>query len=283
MKLTDKALLASLNISTWSARKFDKRTTQDVANTHGVSADVGRYNKSLLPHADKLRNVTNKAQAIRMQFYQNTLPWGMDGSRILPSRNYMAFMTAFRDERSEFETLVREFCNEYPNLKAAAKAYLGPLYEEADYPAVQDIERRFRMDMSVFPIPSNDFRVDIASDELARIQQDVEARVNQAAHNAMQDAWQRLYDKLDHLAGKLKDPESRLHKSALDNLWELCGVLTRLNFADDPDLEAMRQEVEQKILGEDINALRNNPEVREDTSKELDNIMSRMGTFMGGA
>ena len=32
MKLTDKALLVQLNVSQWTARKYDKKVTQQVAD-----------------------------------------------------------------------------------------------------------------------------------------------------------------------------------------------------------------------------------------------------------
>ena len=57
MNLSDRALLVQLSISQWTARKFDKKVTNDVANTHGVASSAGRYNKALLPMNDLLDRV----------------------------------------------------------------------------------------------------------------------------------------------------------------------------------------------------------------------------------
>jgi hypothetical protein len=47
--LHTRAMLVSLRISAWSARKYDKKISLEVAANHGASADAGRYNKYLMP------------------------------------------------------------------------------------------------------------------------------------------------------------------------------------------------------------------------------------------
>ena len=99
MKLSDKALLVQLNVSQWTARKYDKRATEQVAQQNNTTIGAGRYNKSLLPMNDYLDNVHKKTTAIRAKYYANTLPWGIEGTMLLPSANYLNFMTEFRNEK----------------------------------------------------------------------------------------------------------------------------------------------------------------------------------------
>lgn len=281
MNLNDRALLVQLAISQWTARKYDKKATQEVAHSHGTTTAAGRYNKSLLPMNDYLNNVHAKAASIRNEYYTNTLPWGIDGTQMLPTANYLEFMTRFRTLKSEWEFLVNEFLDNYDDLKDRAKRDLATLYNEGDYPHRSEIASKFRMDMAVFPVPSKDFRVSIAGEELSRIQQDVERRVTEAQGQAMREAWQRLYDKVKHIAEKCADPKAIFRDSMIDNARDICELLPRLNFADDPNLEAMRQAVEQKLILHP-EALRNNPELRRDTAAEAKRIMDSMGVFMGG-
>lgn len=283
MKLSDKALLVQLNIRQWTARKYDKKTTHEVAAHHGVASSAGRYNKSLLPMNDYLDHVAKKSTAIRAKYYGNTLPWGIEGTQMLPSANYLNFMTEFRRERSEWEVLVNIFLGNYDQLKADAKRFLGSLYNEADYPATTDLERKFSMDLAVFPVPTNDFRVSIADDELSRIRDDVERRVAESQQAAMQDIWKRLHERVKHMAEKLADPKAIFRDTMIENTRELCALLPRLNFADDPDLEIMRQQVEQSLTGNHPDALRNDPDLRRDKAAEAKAIMDKMAVFMGGA
>jgi hypothetical protein len=282
MNLSERALLVQLSISQWAARKYDKKISNEVASQHGTATAVGRYNKSLLPMNDLLDNVHKKASLIRNNFYANTLPWGMEGTQMLPSSNYLNFMTEFRKEKNEWQTLVANFTSNYDSLKEDAKRFLGTLYNESDYPTLSEIVGKFNIDIAVFPVPSTDFRVSIASEELKRIQQDVERRVQQSQAVAMKEVWTRLYDKVKFMAERLADPKAMFRYTLVENTRELCALLPRLNFTDDPNLEALRQEVEMGIANHHPDALRNNPDLRRDTAAEARAIMDKMNVFMGG-
>ena len=282
MNLSDRALLVQLTISQWTARKYDKKATQEVATTFNASKDAGRYNKSLLPMNDYLDRVHKKTTHIREKLYKNTLPWGMEGVMMLPTTNYLAFMNEFRKEKNEWLTLVNDFKSNYLQLKDDAKRVLGRLYSDADYPTESEVANKFKIDMAVFPVPSTDFRVAISSDELSRIQKDVEARVASAQAEAMKEVWQRLYDRVKHMAEKLADPKAIFRDTMVENLQEQCAMLTRLNFMDDPNLEALRQQVEGTLATHHPDALRNDPDLRRDTAAEAKAIMDKMSVFMGG-
>lgn len=283
MKLNDRAVLVQLSVSQWSARKFDKKATKEVADNHGVADGVGRYNKQLLPGQDLLKQVHSKAAAIRQHFYRNTLPWGLEGTFILPTANYLDFMNEYRSMKADWEDTVRHFIAEYPYLKDLAKRYLGNLYNDTDYPDVNDIGRRFKMDMAVFPVPSGDFRVDLANEELGRIQQDVISRVETASQLAMKEVWDRLYEKVEHIAKRLSDPDAVFHKTMFENAQELCELLPKLNVMDDPNLEQMRQQVEAKLLAVHPDAIRNSQTKREEVATDANAILDAMAVFMGGS
>ena len=282
MNLNDRALLVQLSISQWAARKHDKKATQDVAHMNAASHHAGRYNKHLLPTGDALSNVHQKANSIRQKFYENTLPWGVDGTQILPTANYLGFVSDFRKEKAEWETLCRHFFGEYEYMKADAPKVLGHMYNAKDYPPLYEIQTKFSIDLAVFPIPSADFRTSIASDELQRIQQDVERRVSMAQNQAMTELWQRLYDRVKHMADKLADPKAIFRDSMVENAREICAILPRLNFTDDPNLEALRQQVESTLAGNHPDSLRNDPDLRRNKAAEAKAIMDKMAVFMGG-
>lgn len=282
MNLSDRALLVQLNVSQWTARKYDRRTSVEVARNHGTTLDAGRYNKALLPMADLLENIHKKTNAVRTKYYANTLPWGIDGTQMLPTSNYLAFMAEYRKERDEWNSLVRLFVDNYDDLKDNARRVLGSLWDPTDYPARHEIGSKFHMDMAIYPVPSSDFRVSIASAELTRIQQDVEKRVQESQQKAMTDLWQRIHDRVKHMAEKLADPKAIFRDTLVENIREQCAMLTRLNFAEDPNLEALRQEVESKLIHHP-EALRNDPDLRRDTAAEAKAIMDKMSVFMGMA
>lgn len=61
--LAEKALLVTLNISQWSARKYDRKVTEEVNDTHQAK-DAGRFNKLLIDktHLDEIQKIVNEAR-----------------------------------------------------------------------------------------------------------------------------------------------------------------------------------------------------------------------------
>lgn len=200
---------------------------------------------------------------------------------MLSSKNYLSFTNEFRKEKGEWQYLVDDFLNNYDDLRQDAQRVLGQLYNEDDYPSQDMLARKFSMDLAIFPVPSTDFRVAIGDEELAEIQKDVERRVMDAQNHAMQDLWDRLYKQVEHMTEKLSDPKAIFRDSMVDNARELCSLLPRLNFTDDPNLENLRQQVEANIARHHPDALRNDPDLRQDTAAEAKAIMEKMKTFMG--
>lgn len=280
--LSDRALLVQLNISQWTARKLDKKATKEVADSNGAAREAGNYNKKLLPMSDSLANIHTMTGDIRREFYANTLPWGLENTHMLPTANYLNFMTTFRKRKSEWQGVVNKFLADYPYLQTNAQRFLGKLYDPADYPDVNDLRRKFDMDLVVMPVPTNDFRVQLADDELSTIHADIQRRVEQSSGLAMKEAWQRLYDHVKLMSERLGNMEGRLYDSLFDNAIELCRILPRLNFTDDPHLEAMRTEVETKLVGHSKEAIKGSPVLRKQVASEAADIMARMGAFMGG-
>ncbi len=279
--LSDRALLVQLNVSQWTARKLDKKATKEVADTNGASLTAGNYNKKLLPMSDSLLNIHTMTGDIRREFYANTLPWGLENTHMLPTANYLSFMTTFRKRKSEWEAVVRKFLSDYPYLQTNAKRFLGSLYDPADYPDANDLRHKFNMDLVVMPVPTNDFRVQLADDELSTIHADIQRRVQESSGLAMKEAWQRLYSHVKLMSERLGNTEGRLYDSLFDNAIELCRILPRLNFSDNPNLEAMRQEVETKLVGHSKEAIKGSPVLRKQVADEAADIMARMGAFMG--
>lgn len=279
IQLNDRALLVQLSISQWTAQKRDKRASREVTDNNRVVEGMARVNKSLVLSTE-LEAIHSMSGAIRNKYYQNTLPWGLDGTQILASQNYLAYMTEFRTDKAHWDKLVDDFIKVYPSLANRARTQLGALYNVNDYPDVDAVKAKFSIDLAVFPVPKGDFRVSIADEELTRIQQDVEARVQKAQGNAMREAWQRLYDRVQKIQEKLADPKAIFRDSLIENAQEICTLLPRLNLTDDPELEAMRQEVEKSLLVHP-DALRTNVTTRESTAEKAKAIMDKMSVFMG--
>lgn len=285
-QLQEKAMLARLNISQWTARKYDKKISDEVADRHADQTadknDVGRYNKILIAQAavKKIAEVVNEARTFH---YVNTLPWHDDGARLLPAKNYPAYMKRMRELHSEFDARVREFVDSYPALMDEARKRLDSMYNEADYPRAAEVISRYSYNVAFDPIPTGtDFRVTLTGGEIDRIAAEVNGRLQQAQEAAMKDLWQRLHAVVSKMADRMADADAKFKNSLVGNIVELVDLLPALNIADDPELEAMRRRVEKTLCQYDPKELRENKNNRDAAAKDAKTILDAMSGYMGG-
>lgn len=276
-ELANRALLVSLNISQWTARKLDKRESAEVEARNGTVAGAARVTKSLLPMSASLDRIHKMTGNIRTAYYKNTLPW-IDGMGIIKTEGYLEFTRMMGALKAEWDDAVADFVLAYPSLYEDAKFLLGSLHKAEDYPDPATIASKFRMDVSFYPVPSAaDWRVDIADSAMDKLREQITEKVMESQARAMKEAWQRLYDVVSKAHERLSVPDNIFRDSLIENARELCAVLPTLNIADDPDLERLRRELEGSLCQYDPDDLRKSDFARKHASDKLAEIMSKMG------
>lgn len=277
-QIHSRALLVWLTIRQWSARKYDKKISNDVNTQLQASSNAGRYNKLLLPgDHPSYKELTTLMSSIRLQSYEHSLAWSDEGWRLLPTANYMPYTAWYRDRASAVATALDAFLSDYPTMKADARRLLGQAYKDEDYPSTMDLRSRFGLDVKYSPLPAvGDVRVDLADDQIATIEQQIQASTAAAVQIAMKDAWQRLYDVVAKISDRLSTPDAIFRDSLISNAREICSSLQRLNVTNDQQLESMRVRVLENLTAFDPDILRDTPRVRRNVAAEADKIMSAM-------
>jgi hypothetical protein len=280
--LHTRAMLVKLSISAWSARKYDRKITQETNEAHGATADAGRYNKHLMPSdAPTYKALNAHISALRLTHYAQSLAWSDEGWRLLPVKNYQSYQDAIRAGQHTFNQLLSEFLADYPALKDEARRRLNGMYSEDDYPA--NLASKFSFAVEFAPVPSgSDYRVTLSQEEIEIIAARTDERAKQAFADAQADACKRLYDAVAKIHERLAQPEAIFRDSLIDNARELCGVLSRLNLADDPKLEELRRETEL-LASTAPQTLRDLPHVRTDTATRAQSILDAMKATYGSA
>jgi len=274
------ALLVTLNISTYSGRKQDRRTQEEVTSSKSAgSKRAASVYKNLFAECKELDDI-NKFQAkARQEHYRLTLPWSDSGDRLLPAANLVGYQDAMGKYKTEFARLVDAFLDKYDTLVAAAAFQLGTLFDRKEYLSRNQVASRFAMESTFAPLPvAGDFRLDIESE----IQQDLinqyEAKAAAMLVQANQDAWARLHGVLSHMSDRLsigEDGKKKIfHDTLIPNAEELCGLLTTLNVANDPALETARKRLENTLIGVSPKELREEDDTRAETKRRVDDILS---------
>lgn len=279
--LSEKAMLASLNISCWDRYKFDAKVSNEVAAQHNTTNKAGRYNKNLLAfNPDSYKAVTGLAGEARQTHYKHTLPWSDEGSRILPCANWQKYTDTMRTLQTKFNIAAQEFVIDAPALFARSLRELNGLGNAADFPTMQKLSGSFDFRIKFSPFPTaDDFRVTLQPTDMAAIRSELETNVNAAVAEAMKEPFKRLYEVVRKMAETLGNSDAIFRDTLVTNVEELLEVLPKLNLTDDVELTGMCQLIQQSLVV-DPDTLRQNKYIRSDTATRAKTIMDNLASFM---
>lgn len=287
--MRESATLVSLTARVWSGTANDKKAVMEMAEAAGAKrGDVGRFAKNLLAGVDtKLKAVHAAVGAGRTTHYHMTLPWSSAGDdqvrrgpRVLPNALFMQYAKRMGQHRNDVRAKLDQFISAYPKLVEDAAENLGGLYDERMYPDANTIVRKFGFDFEFMPIPaSTDFK-GLPPQVLEQLGNNIEKRVNRRVEGAMQEAWSRTRQTVEHMVERLSgDEPKKFHDTLVTNARELCDLLKALNITNDPNLEEIRRDIEQGLVGHDAKELRKSETVRKGVASEAQRILDKMASW----
>ena len=292
--LSTKAVLASLSIKNWSARRLDREITDETNEAHNASSDAGRYNKLLLKK-EALAPIVKIITAARMLHLEMTQPWTDNGPRLLPSKLVVKYQTRMRALRIEFDAAVEEFCREYPNHVAARRKELNGMFRDKDYPHARDIKRKFGFGVDLFNVPdADDFRVQIGNEYAEDLKAQIEESTQKALAKAMRDSAERIVEAVGRMAERLKNykpaqqdedgktipAENVFRDSLVANVRELADMLPAFNLTDDAVLAKITDQIKSELCEFDAETLRESDNTRAKVAKSAERILEQVKDFM---
>lgn len=275
--ITTAALVATFNASQWTARKLDKKITDEVNTNHNASTDAGRYNKLLVAKefTEPVSKIVNEARTFH---YENTLCWGDNGDRLLPTENYMDYTQRMAALESDFNDAVAKFMANYDDVITDAKRRLNGMFNPLDYPSRTEIEQKFRFSVRFFPVPENDIRVSLPAKEVSRLKAEMEKEVESRINEAVGNIWERIGKQLHHMAAKLSDAEAIFRDSLFGNLNELVELLPKLNVTKDANVAKAINDMKKLVANPD--AVRSDAKLREKKAKEVADVLKKFKGFI---
>jgi hypothetical protein len=282
MSIASSAVLVELNISVWTANKLDKGATDTVLASNSASKDSAQVRKNLMAGTDKRKKIADYAAKIRLYHNQTTLSWSDKGARLLPTSLFMDYKSNMNVYQRNMTTMIDDFYANYADLIDLAKHHMGDLFNPYDYPSIDELRNKFGFRLVFSPLPEGgDFRLDIPKADMDELGEQYESAFNDRLKDAMREPWEKLHKTLVHISEKLTDVEGddetkkRYHDTLITNAQELCGLLTHLNVTKDPMLENARRSLELTMLGVDIDAIKESPDVRSSVKAKVDDILKK--------
>jgi len=279
-KISSSAMLVDLSLSVWTGRKLDKSVSAEVDASKNTKGRAGNYHKNLLAGSEKLAEIGKLASAIRNWSYSQTSPWSDAGTRLLPSTLFFEYKAKLAEYEKMFSDKVTEFLAEYDVLVSKAAFQLGDLFNREDYPVVEKIQSKFGLHYTFSPVPeAGDFRVDIGEAGMAELKQRYDEAFRYRIESSMKDVWERLHDALSKMSERFDYDGSGTKKifrdSLVENVQELTGLLKHLNLTNDMQLEGMRKELEQRLVGVTAEDFREDHALRVSTKSAVDDMLKK--------
>lgn len=218
-----------------------------------------------------------KSQATRY-WKGNSLPYPESGIRLIKQGRIEDLDATFSDLREQLEAGVRMFAEQFAEVKEAARARLGSLFDASDYPSSLEDEFQIQWDFPTVDPP----------DYLRRLNPDVYAeqarRVSQRFEQAVEMAESAFINELDqlvnHLAGRLaSDDDGRpkiFRDSAFTNMTEFFSRFRELNIRSNDQLDELVARCETLVRGVNPQSLRESDALRRSLSTNLASVQSSL-------
>lgn len=284
------AVLIDVRISTWTGRKRDKKTTQEVTHDKQAGSDkAASVIKNLMSDDKDLDGIRAYAQETRLYLARNTFAWTDTGTRMLPSSLIFEVTSEMEARIQEFHARADKFVADY-NVKVNAAAFkLGQLFDRNEYPTADEVRRKFAMSYQISPVPtSGDFRVDVQNDVGEFLKKQYEKAANDRVAEALREPWERIFDNLTHVRDRLTaslefDPEAsiqdgrrapKLFQSLIDNALDMANLMDKLNITKDPQLSDCTARIRRLFGNVDIKSIRESREKQVSVKTQVESILS---------
>ena len=273
--LTTTSILLDLEIRKWAGEVADKKALQAVADKFNSDTHNDKYKKSLFV-TSPLAVVDRNAGRVRNHFYSCTVPW-LDGGkgRLIPSMNFQEFASKHSKLKHEFYQSVEEFIQEYPDHQDLARQKKGDLYQENEYPSIDQLRRRFEISLSTLPFPNiDDYRVDAPQAVIDELQTSMRESVERVQLTVSRELRDRFNTRLQMLRKTLMVGQ-RFATSLLTELDNVISMGKNLHETITPLLYTEMLHVEKHILKYDAEMLRNSESAQADVIGICNAILQR--------
>lgn len=286
MKLSERAMLTAVRVSSWSGKAIDREVTDEVGEQHHADLkDHGVYNKQLISKK-ALRPVHSKIALVRQTHRTLTLPWD-DDARILAASGYLHYTKCMRDGRLSVEAEAKALATRMPEWVDEAKQRLGSMFDKTEYPSSEEVLKKFGVDVEIKPVPeAGDFRTKLSEATVKAVTKDIERRSDERVKRAINDVFERIVEATGRMADKLNNyeggqgQEGTFRDSLVFNVVELGNLIPALNITGDKRLNDMSKELLKSCGNTSPELLRSDAKLRKQTALAAEKLAKKAKQFL---
>ena len=275
-------MLARLATGGWRGSTVDKEITDTIRHEHDAGEDAGKYLKNLLP-ASATKEVRAIRRDVRDYHLDVTLPW-QDTWRLLPVAQYEAYKAKMGEFEAKLVTARTELARNLPQYIRDAKAELGTMFNPNDYPTPEEMATRWTLDIEFAQVPDvKHFIADVAEEERAEIQANIQAQLERRISGTVTDLYQRIAEVIDWIAESLG--KEKFSSALYKKVQEICELVPALNVTQDADLSAIVVRLRSVFQGIDPAQLRGRAKTfdagkQQEVSTAISDLRAKMAGYV---
>ena len=205
-----------------------------------------------------------------------TLPYPEPGLRLIRQDRVDTFQSHLLELQEELAEAVRRLDEHYHEMKSAARARLGSLYDGGDYPA--SLEGLFQVAWDFPSVEPPEYLRQLSPEIYQQECQRMQARFDEAVQLAEQAFMEELGQLAGHLTERLTgqaDGKPKVFRdSAVNNLSEFFQRFRRLNIRSNEQLDQLVDQCQSVIRGVEPQLLRDNQGLRQTVARELSQVQN---------
>jgi hypothetical protein len=270
------ALLVSLHVRRWTARKTDKNASNDLTSDAGAEAGVARVTKDLIDRT-KIKAITGVYDEAYRTLQASTLPWSDDGRRLLPADMMLSLQHKMQVMERRFWDAVEDLQNSYADEREHARQTLGTLFNYDDYPPAATIPSKFGFGWAFEPVPvSADIRVNLPESLRDQMASDIDNRVKDRLKEATDACFERVATTLRRMHSIVSADKPRIHDSLMRDMHQLVEILPSLNLTNDPVLAKLAVDMRNMFYGLDTESLRKDADMRAQAARDSESVLNAL-------
>lgn len=278
--IASSAMLVNLSISVWTARKLDKKATNDVISDNGADRRAGNFNKNLLAGCQELDALQKFASSARAASIGMTVPWSDSGLRLLSTQRFFKYNETMEGLKAEFNVLLDKLGSVYDWQVMQTQSKLGNLFNAAEYPTWDQLQGKFGFSLNYIPVPeAGSIQLDMEQHAQDLIVQQYEEFYGAQIAKMYADVQERLQTELGRFVNQLRVEEGargRIYDSTIRHVESLAEMLEEVNFQDDVNISLFARQVKSVVAGMTREDLVNNEGFRMETKATLEEALKNL-------
>lgn len=275
----------------YPSKKLDDSQRAKSALPHNANADALRIQKRLIDTRNEaMRNVRAVQSQATFFWKMATIPFVEKGVRLLPQSKVAEFEETMDGYKRDLARAVNELDSERVVLIDSARASLGDLFDEADYPST--FVGRFTISHSIYEVSVPNHLKEMHPEIYERQAQLLRRRFETSVamfENEIADELRRVTAKLAESLkpgddGKVK----RFHKSAVENVNKLFDRFSELDFSGrnggaKSALGKMLDEARNVVDGKTAKSLKGDATQRNEVGQVMERLSKSLESMLEDA